>query len=193
MTRAYVCMKISEPPPPPPPPWGYLLSVRCNKMQGYENVIQMHLSVFSPRAGGVGVMQGDLTTNKYPTHGIRTPNPWGGKLRYFFWEFLYQIITDLTTRPRDFRHYIHVFTQGRGIKPQFVLVVFCGSPSRRKHCQVHYVMSHRLMSGYVVGTYPINNPSGLLFVSKHLLRIPCIHTKNGDKILVLINHKEIMF
>ena len=42
-------------------------------MQGYENVILMHLSVFSPRAGGVGVMQGDLATNKYPTHGIRTP------------------------------------------------------------------------------------------------------------------------
>ena len=99
-------------------------------------------------------MQGDLTTNKYPTHGIRTPNPWGGKLRYFFGEFLYRIITDLTTRPRNFRHYIHVFTQGRGIKPQFVLVVFCGSPSRRKHCQVHYVMSHRLMSGYVWAPIP---------------------------------------
>ena len=33
----------------------YLLSVRCDKMQGYENVILMHLSVFSPRGG---VIQG---------------------------------------------------------------------------------------------------------------------------------------
>ena len=33
---------------------GYLLSVRCNKMQGYENVIRMYLSVFllEPGRGG---------------------------------------------------------------------------------------------------------------------------------------------
>ena len=39
------------------------------------------------------------------------------------------------------------------------------------------------------GTYPVHSPSGLLFASKHLLRFPYIHTKTGDKILVLINHK----
>ena len=75
-----------------------------------------------------------LTADKFPNHGTRAPNPWGGELRYFIctkkkkkkkviWEFLYQIITNLTTRPRDFRHHIdlHAFTQGRGTKPQYVL------------------------------------------------------------------------
>ena len=63
-----------------------------------------------------------LTANNFPNHGIRAPNPWGGELRYFIWEFLYQIITNLMTRPRDFRHHIdiHAFTQGRGTKPQYV-------------------------------------------------------------------------
>ena len=46
-------------------------------MQGYENMILMHLSVFSPRAG---VIQGDLTANKFTAHGIREPNPWGGEI-----------------------------------------------------------------------------------------------------------------
>ena len=90
-------------------------------MQGYENVIRMHLSVFLLEPGGGGFME-SLTANKFPNHGIRAPNPWGGELRYFIWEFLYQIITNLTTRPRDFRHHIDLraFTQGRGIKPQYV-------------------------------------------------------------------------
>ena len=43
------------------------------------------------------------------------------------------------------------------------------------------------------GTYPVHSPPGLHFASKLLLRFPYIHTKTGDKILVLINHKEIMF
>ena len=101
---------------------GYLLSMICNKMQGYENVIRMHPSVFllEPGGGG-GVYIASLTANKVPNHGIRAPNPWGGELRYFIWEFLYHIITKFTTRPRDFRHHIDVyaFTQGRGIKPQY--------------------------------------------------------------------------
>ena len=47
-------------------------------MQGYENVILMHLSVFSPRAG---VIQRDFTANKFTTHGIRAPTPWGGEIK----------------------------------------------------------------------------------------------------------------
>ena len=43
------------------------------------------------------------------------------------------------------------------------------------------------------GTYPVHSPPGLHFASKHLLRFPYIHTQTGDKILVLINHKETMF
>ena len=53
---------------------------------------------------------------------------------------------------------------------------------------------HSLVCSYTYtfeyhGTYPVHSPSGLLFASKHLLRFPFIHTKTGDKILVLINHK----
>ena len=79
----------------------------------------------------MGVIHGGFDCKKIPNHGIRAPNPWGGELQYFIWEFLYQIITNLKTRPRDFRHRIdlHAFTQGRGIKPQYVWVFFnCLNP-----------------------------------------------------------------
>ena len=60
---------------------GYLLSVRCSKMQGYENVKRMHLSVFLLElgGGGGGYME-SLTANQFPNLGIRAPNPWGGEL-----------------------------------------------------------------------------------------------------------------
>ena len=64
-------------------------------MQGYENVIRMHLSMFLLEpggGGGGGVNMESLTANQFPNHGIRAPNPWGGELRYFIWEFLYPII-----------------------------------------------------------------------------------------------------
>ena len=76
------------------------------------------------------MIQGDLTANTFPTHGtiFRAPYPGGGggggdyntSSENFFIKLLSQIITNLMTRPRDFKHHIHVFTKGRGLKPQFV-------------------------------------------------------------------------
>ena len=53
---------------------GYLLSVKCSKMQGYENVIRMHLSVFLLELGGGGYME-SLTANQLPNLGIRALIP----------------------------------------------------------------------------------------------------------------------
>ena len=57
----------------------------------------------------------------------------------------------------------------------------------------HYLVYSYSYNFEYHGTYPVHSPPSLHFASKHLLRFPYIHTKTGDKILVLINHKKIMF
>ena len=79
-----------------------------------DNPKNIEIQNFEPQKNGPS-----LRLSEYPPW----TTPWGGEIKILHWEFLNQIITNLMTNPRDFRHLINVFTQGRGIKPQFVWFV----------------------------------------------------------------------
>ena len=69
-------------------------------------------------------MQGDFTANKFTTHGIRAPNLWGGEITILHLGISYSNYNQFDDQSKGFyTPCIHVFTQGRGIKPQFVWVV----------------------------------------------------------------------
>ena len=153
MTRAYVCMKISEYPPPPLGLW----------------------------VGWVGVGLGRVARTRV---GILDIIP---------------VVAHAVLLNRLLIRIISLFQCGLPKEtPILKNVLFCVVlvPETRDtpFSPPQTGPKHSLVYSYTYtfeyhGTYPVHSPSGLLFASKHLLRFPYIHTKTGDKILVLINHK----
>ena len=154
MTRAYVCMKISEYPPLPPrvvgksevgesgedPGWNLSYSTRCCPVLLHRLLIRI-ISLFQC--------------------GLPKETP-------ILKNVLFCVVLGPETRDTPF------------------------SPPQIPAPKHSLVYSYTYTFEYH-GTYPVHSPPGLHFASKHLLKFPYIHTKTGDKILVLINHKEIMF